>query len=91
MGVSVIHLPLGSLFGEKKLLGPVYNCFTELYCTEIGILQGLLVFCFYNSYIFLQLKGSPSAAVKLLLCDHEVIGSSLGNNLLQKCKERLRT
>ena len=29
--------------------------------------------------------------VKLLPCDHEVTGSSLGNNLLQKCRERLRT
>jgi hypothetical protein len=29
--------------------------------------------------------------VKLLICDHEVMGSSPGNSLLQKCKERLRT
>ena len=36
-------------------------------------------------------KGSPSAAVKLLPCDHEVTGSSPGNSLLQKCRERLRT
>jgi hypothetical protein len=39
------------------------------------------------------LKGSPGTAVKLLPCDHEheVMGSSLGNSLLQKCKERLHT
>jgi hypothetical protein len=36
-------------------------------------------------------KGSPGAAVKLLPCDHEVTGSSPGNNLLQKYMERLRT
>jgi len=29
--------------------------------------------------------------VKLLPCDHEVTGSSPGNSLLQKCRERLRT
>jgi hypothetical protein len=36
-----------------------------------------------------NVKGSPGAAVKLLPCDHEVMGSSSGNNLLQKCRERL--
>jgi hypothetical protein len=30
------------------------------------------------------MKGSPGAAVKLLPCDHEVMGSSPGNSLLQK-------
>jgi hypothetical protein len=34
-----------------------------------------------------SLKGCPGAAVKLLPCDHEVIGSSPGN-LLQKCRKR---
>jgi hypothetical protein len=32
---------------------------------------------------------SPSAAVKLLPCDHEVMGSGPENILLQKCWERL--
>ena len=36
-------------------------------------------------------KGSLGAMVKLLPCDHEVMGSSPGNSLLQKCRERLRT
>ena len=36
-------------------------------------------------------KGSLGAVVKLLPCDHEVTGSSPGNSLLQKCRERLRT
>jgi hypothetical protein len=36
-------------------------------------------------------KGSPSTAVKLLPCDHEVMDSSPRNSLLQKCRERLRT
>jgi hypothetical protein len=31
-----------------------------------------------------SIKGSPDTAVKLLPCDHEVIGSSPRNNLLQK-------
>jgi hypothetical protein len=30
----------------------------------------------------LHTKGSPDAAVKLLPCDHKVMGLSLGNNLL---------
>jgi hypothetical protein len=38
-----------------------------------------------------HLKGSPSTAVKLLSSDHEVMISSPGNNLLQKCRERLCT
>jgi hypothetical protein len=29
--------------------------------------------------------------VKLLPCDHEVMGSSPRNSLLQKCREMLRT
>ena len=36
-------------------------------------------------------KGSLGAVVKLLPCDHEVMGSSPRNSLLQKCRERLRT
>ena len=36
-------------------------------------------------------KGSLGAVVKPLPCDHEVTGSSPGNSLLQKCRERLRT
>jgi hypothetical protein len=39
----------------------------------------------------LILKGSPDAAVKLLHCDHEVMGSSSGKSLLQKCRERMCT
>jgi hypothetical protein len=38
-----------------------------------------------------NVKGSPCTAVKLLSCDHEVMGSSPENNLLQKCRERMRT
>jgi hypothetical protein len=36
-------------------------------------------------------KGSPGTVVKLLPCDHEVMCSSPGNRLLQKCRERLCT
>jgi hypothetical protein len=42
-------------------------------------------------YVIEYKKESPSATVKLLPCDHEVMGSSLGNNLLQKGRERMRT
>jgi hypothetical protein len=38
-----------------------------------------------------KLEAEPGATVKLLPCDKEVMGSSPGNSLLQKCKERLRT
>jgi hypothetical protein len=44
----------------------------------------------FNPACTVQYKGSPGAAVKLLLCDHEVM-DSLGKNLLQKCRERLHT
>jgi hypothetical protein len=37
-----------------------------------------------------SIKGSPDIAVKLLPCDHRVMGSSPGNSLLQKCSEKLR-
>jgi hypothetical protein len=40
---------------------------------------------------YLHTKGGLGAAVKLLPCDHEVMGSSPGNSLLQKCWERLHT
>jgi hypothetical protein len=36
-------------------------------------------------------KGSPGTAVKLLPCDHEVMGSSSRNNLLHKGRKRLHT
>jgi hypothetical protein len=36
-------------------------------------------------------KGRPGTVVKLLPCDHEVMGSSHGNGLLQKCREMLCT
>jgi hypothetical protein len=36
-------------------------------------------------------RGSPNAAVNLFPCDHEVMGSSPRNSILQKCRERLRT
>ncbi|XBH85674.1 hypothetical protein VPH35_073528 [Triticum aestivum] len=45
-----------------------------------------------HTFSFIQFgKGSLGAVVKLLPCDHEVMGSSPGNSLLQKCRERLRT
>jgi hypothetical protein len=38
----------------------------------------------------MYVKGSPSTAVKLLPCDHEVMGyKSLENSLMQKCRKRL--
>jgi hypothetical protein len=43
------------------------------------------------SVVYLAGKRSPGAAVKLLPCDHEVMGSSPGNSLLQKCRKRLHT
>jgi hypothetical protein len=38
------------------------------------------------------MKGSPGAAVNFFfaLCDHDVMCSSPGNILLQKCREMLR-
>jgi hypothetical protein len=36
------------------------------------------------------MKGTPGAAVKLLSCDHEVMGSNPGNNLFRKCRKKLR-
>jgi pseudo-response regulator 7 len=38
---------------------------------------------YFRSYAFV--------VVKLLPCEHEVMGSSLGNNLLQKCRKMFRT
>jgi hypothetical protein len=35
--------------------------------------------------------GGEATLVKLLPCDHEVMGSSLGNSPLQKCREMLHT
>jgi hypothetical protein len=43
--------------------------------------------CASGSYVHRTalLKGKPGTVVKLLPCDHEVKGSSPGNNLFQKC------
>jgi hypothetical protein len=38
-----------------------------------------------------EMKGSPGTVVKLLPYDHEVMGSSIENNLEQKCREILCT
>jgi hypothetical protein len=38
----------------------------------------------------LGVKRSPGTVVKLLPCDHEVMGSCPGNSLLQKRRGRLR-
>jgi hypothetical protein len=43
------------------------------------------------STIVKAFEGEPSAVVKWLSCDHEVMGSSPENNILQKCRERLST
>ena len=48
----------------------------------------------FDNLLFLSLiflNNLLGAAVKLLPCDHEVTGSSPGNSLLQRCRERLRT
>jgi hypothetical protein len=43
-----------------------------------------------NSIVLLE--GEPwHSCKKLLPCDHEVMGSSPENSLLQKCRERLHT
>jgi hypothetical protein len=47
--------------------------------------------CASESYMHPAALLSPSTVVKLLPCDHEVMGSSPGNNLIQKCKGRLHT
>ncbi|XBH87655.1 hypothetical protein VPH35_075074 [Triticum aestivum] len=45
----------------------------------------------YYTMLFSFSISCLGAVVKLLPCDHEVMGSSPGNSLLQKCRERLRT
>uniref|UniRef100_A0A453L6T4 Uncharacterized protein n=1 Tax=Aegilops tauschii subsp. strangulata TaxID=200361 RepID=A0A453L6T4_AEGTS len=70
------------------------------YCQSLYAISKMLYVCTTivllkekNKYyhIAFSLKGSLGAVVKLLPCDHEVTGSSPGNSLLQKCRERLRT
>jgi hypothetical protein len=54
----------------------------------------LLSMCCLNMHFFIQqivVVASPSVAVKLLPCEHEVMGSSPENSLLQKCREMLCT
>jgi hypothetical protein len=41
---------------------------------------------FFNYMAANIMKGSPGTAVKVLPCDHEVMGSSPVNSLLQKCR-----
>jgi hypothetical protein len=42
-------------------------------------------------WIVIESKGKAVYVGMLLPCDHEVMGSSPGNRLLQKYRERLRT
>jgi hypothetical protein len=51
----------------------------------------MLLFTTFFYMLFTSMKGSPDTTVKLLPCDHEVMGSSPENSLLQKCKEILCT
>ena len=57
--------------------------------SPISNLLGILEY--FITKIVGAIKGSLGAAVKLLPYDHEVMGLSPGNSLLQKCRERLRT
>jgi hypothetical protein len=51
----------------------------------------LFIVNMFFTCLFVSVKGSLGTTVKLLLCDHEVMSSSPGNNLLQKCREMLCT
>jgi hypothetical protein len=62
-----------------------YRGYQYLWHKLVSSDPSLIIFILYT-YL---MKGSPGAVVKLLPFDHEVMGSSLGNNLLQKCRERL--
>jgi hypothetical protein len=53
--------------------------------------SGMLVMMHDLHLFSVLLLERPGVAVKLLPCDHEVMGSSPGNSFLQKCRERLRT
>jgi hypothetical protein len=55
------------------------------YCIKI------IQYMFLEDSLVSVKKGSPGAVIKLLPCDHEIMGSSPENSLLQKCRERLRT
>jgi hypothetical protein len=59
--------------------------------TTLIFLTGELIKYLIPYVNFTLSKENPSTKVKLLPCDHEVMGSSLENSLLQKCKARLRT
>jgi hypothetical protein len=68
---------------EPTVLDKVVPSIIKLSCHLVCSMY----FLFY-SILFLH-PWSPDAAVKLLPCDHEVMGSSHGNNFLQKCREML--
>jgi hypothetical protein len=71
-------------------------CLTKYKCSKnlllvIWIIVRYFKFRIDHHRVFYIKKGGPGAAVKLLHCNHEVMGSSPGNGLLQKCRERLCT
>jgi hypothetical protein len=63
----------------------VCECFFIQYCIKI------IQYMFLEDSLVSVKTGSPGAVIKLLPCDHEIMGSSPGNSLLQKCREMLRT
>jgi hypothetical protein len=54
------------------------------------VTQSLHIYFSYD-ILWLPFRVSPGAALKLLFCDHEVMGSSTGKSLLQKRRKMLCT
>jgi hypothetical protein len=62
----------------------IFQCLRDFPTDQVNVILRVEWKC-------LILKGSPGTTVKLFPCDHEVMGSSPRNSLLQKCRERLCT
>jgi hypothetical protein len=64
------------------------------YTCKVSLEALIYPHCYLLLFLLLVLKGSLGAVVKHLPCvimRSWLMGSSPGNNLLQKCRERLRT
>jgi hypothetical protein len=78
---------LSNLLQRKPRCVCIINEYIQYYALKFICAEQIRAF----RYKLVYMKGSPGATVKLLPCDHEVMGSSPENNLLQKCRERLHT
>jgi hypothetical protein len=86
----LLHFVAYELFPViRSILLFCWFTFKQIKESSSSLIVSPLPFQFILKHYY-TMKGTPGTVVKLLHCDHEVMGWSPRNSLLQKCRERLR-